>query len=57
MSLRSGTWEITQGSLVSSVAARMGSAEFFEPLMRTDPLSLVAPVNDNLIHSNCSVRS
>jgi hypothetical protein len=25
--------------LVKSVAAKMGRAEFFEPLMRTDPLS------------------
>src|SRR6266853_2599087 len=43
MSLRSGTWWITHGSLVSSVAARIGRAEFFEPLILTVPASELPP--------------
>ena len=43
MSERSGTFEMTHGSFVSSVAARMGSALFLLPEIRTLPLSLCPP--------------
>jgi hypothetical protein len=47
MSLKSGTLVSTHSSGVSSVAARIGNAAFFEPLIVTSPRSGTPPVIDN----------
>ena len=59
MSLKSGTRRIVQGSRVSNVAARIGKAEFFEPLILTDPerefppwtIILSIPCDENALDS------
>ena len=43
MSLRSGTRRRTHGSRVSKVAAMIGSAEFFDPLILIEPESGCPP--------------
>src|SRR2546430_8689717 len=44
MSLRFGTPRMTHGSAVNNVAAMMGSAEFFDPLICTVPRRGFPPV-------------
>ena len=43
-SLRFGTRRMTQGSLVSNVAAMIGSTAFFAPLMATSPCNGTEPL-------------
>ena len=43
-SLRFGTRRMTHGSLVSNVAAMMGSTAFFAPLISTSPCKGTPPL-------------
>ena len=47
-SLRFGTRRIRQGSLVSNVAAMIGSTAFFAPLMVTSPCNGTEPLINKL---------
>ena len=51
-SLRFGTRRITQGSLVSNVAAMIGSTAFFAPLMATSPCNGTEPLINKLSMTN-----
>src|SRR5436305_13771213 len=56
-SLRLGTRRMVQGSLVSSVAAMMGSTAFFAPLISTSPCKGTPPLINKLSMSDNNSRS